>query len=119
MAWEEARPVLLMNSSSDAGGKHEGSGNGFLSLGDGRVKECDGRSRSRLRFYDLQSGVFHGWLPSPGCHPRLKRRLGHNSGSWLKVEIALARGKKIYDKREDIKNREAKRDMGRISKLQL
>ncbi|CAN0360607.1 unnamed protein product, partial [Ectocarpus sp. 8 AP-2014] len=34
----------------------------------------------------------------------------------LKVEIGLALGKNVRDKREDIKAREAKRDIQRISK---
>lgn len=34
----------------------------------------------------------------------------------LKVEIALALGKNVRDKREDIKAREAKRDIQRIAK---
>jgi SsrA-binding protein len=33
-----------------------------------------------------------------------------------KVEIALARGKRKYDKRETIRNREEKRDMERARK---
>ncbi len=32
---------------------------------------------------------------------------------WAKLEIALAKGKKIYDKREDLKTKDAKRDMDR------
>jgi SsrA-binding protein len=32
-----------------------------------------------------------------------------------KLEIALAKGKKIYDKREDIKARDMKRDMARLN----
>jgi SsrA-binding protein len=36
--------------------------------------------------------------------------------SLAKVEIALARGKKLYDKREDIARREAEREMGRALK---
>lgn len=35
---------------------------------------------------------------------------------WAKVDIALARGKKIHDKREDIKQRDAKREMNRAFK---
>ena len=31
----------------------------------------------------------------------------------IKMEIALARGKKLYDKRETIKNRDIERDMKR------
>ena len=34
-------------------------------------------------------------------------------GSYVKVEIALAKGKKLHDKRETAKAREAKRDMDR------
>lgn len=34
-------------------------------------------------------------------------------GGRAKVEIALAKGKKLYDKRESIKNRESKRELGR------
>lgn len=36
--------------------------------------------------------------------------------SKLKVEIALARGKKLYDKRQDLKVKDAKRDMERALK---
>lgn len=37
-------------------------------------------------------------------------------GSWVKVELALARGKKKYDKREDIAERDARREMDRALK---
>lgn len=36
--------------------------------------------------------------------------------SKLKVEIALARGKKLYDKRQDLKEKDAKRDVERALK---
>lgn len=39
-----------------------------------------------------------------------------NDRNRLKVEIALAQGKNVRDKREDIKSREAKRDIQRIAK---
>lgn len=35
---------------------------------------------------------------------------------WMKVEIALARGKKLHDKREAVKERQDKRDMQRAMK---
>lgn len=35
---------------------------------------------------------------------------------WVKVELALARGKKLYDKRQDIAERDARRDMERVRK---
>ena len=37
-------------------------------------------------------------------------------GSIAKVEVALAKGKKLYDKRESIARREAEREMGRVVK---
>ena len=39
-----------------------------------------------------------------------------NSRGLVKVEIASGQGKKLYDKREDIKKRETKRDMDRAVK---
>ncbi len=38
------------------------------------------------------------------------------SGSRVKIEIGLCRGKKIYDKREDMARSDAKRDMERVFK---
>jgi SsrA-binding protein len=35
---------------------------------------------------------------------------------WAKVELALARGKKLYDRREDMAERDAKREMDRARK---
>lgn len=40
----------------------------------------------------------------------------YNKGRNLKLEIAIARGKKQYDKRQDIKKREVKRSMERSLK---
>jgi len=39
-----------------------------------------------------------------------------SESGYAKLEIALAKGKKIYDKREDIKGRDAKRSMDRAMK---
>jgi len=36
-----------------------------------------------------------------------------NKGGWAKLEIAMAKGKKLYDKRDSIKKRELQREMGR------
>jgi len=36
---------------------------------------------------------------------------------FAKLEIALAKGKKLYDKREDLKKKDAKREMERVSKV--
>jgi len=38
-------------------------------------------------------------------------------GSYVKVEIALAKGKKLYDKREDLKKRESQREIQRQGKV--
>jgi len=39
-----------------------------------------------------------------------------NEKGLAKLEIALAKGKKIYDKRDDIKTRDNKRDLDRLNK---
>ncbi len=41
-------------------------------------------------------------------------RLFINERGYAKMEIALARGKKLYDKRESIKQKDLKRDMERL-----
>jgi len=43
-------------------------------------------------------------------------RLFINDRGWAKIEIAVARGKKQYDKREDIKQKDANREMDRAKK---
>jgi len=43
-------------------------------------------------------------------------RLFISERGWAKVKIGLARGKKKYDKREEIKQKDLKRDMERIRK---
>ncbi len=40
----------------------------------------------------------------------------YNKGRYLKLSLALARGKKQFDKREDIKRRDIERDIGRTLK---
>jgi SsrA-binding protein len=40
-----------------------------------------------------------------------------NEKGWAKLSVALARGKKNYDKRETIKDRENKRNLDRIKKI--
>ena len=40
-------------------------------------------------------------------------------GSLVKVSLGLAKGKKLYDKREDIAKRDAKRDAERAIKARL
>ena len=43
-------------------------------------------------------------------------KLYFNTGSKVKLEIGLARGKKLYDKRQDIKERDSKREIQRALK---
>ena len=43
-------------------------------------------------------------------------RLYLNEKGLAKLEIALARGKKLYDKREDLKKKDDTREMARIKK---
>jgi SsrA-binding protein len=43
-------------------------------------------------------------------------RLFVNEKGFAKLDIALAKGKKLYDKRESIKDRDNKRDLDRIKK---
>ncbi len=43
-------------------------------------------------------------------------RLFLTEKGWAKLEIALCKGKKIYDKRETLKDRDNKRDLARIKK---
>ncbi|MFI0430737.1 SsrA-binding protein SmpB [Mariniflexile sp. HMF6888] len=43
-------------------------------------------------------------------------RLFINEKGYAKMEIALAKGKKLYDKRETLKDRDNKRDLDRIKK---
>src|SRR6056297_3077328 len=44
-------------------------------------------------------------------------RLFVNDRGWAKMKIALAKGKKVYDKRQSIKEKDMKRDMERIRKF--
>ncbi|MCB0403113.1 MAG: SsrA-binding protein SmpB [Flavobacteriales bacterium] len=43
-------------------------------------------------------------------------RLFINANGYAKLEIALAKGKKLHDKREDLKSKDAKRSMDRALK---
>jgi len=46
----------------------------------------------------------------------VKYTIYFNKKGWAKVEIAVGQGKKLYDKREDIKKREIKREINRSIK---
>lgn len=46
-------------------------------------------------------------------------RIYMNDRGLIKIEIALAQGKKSYDKRDSIKAKDQKRDMDRMKKIRL
>lgn len=46
-------------------------------------------------------------------------RLYVTERGFAKLEIALAQGKKVYDKRQSIKEKDQKRDLARIKKMRL
>lgn len=43
-------------------------------------------------------------------------RIFINENGWAKVEFSVAKGKKLHDKRQDLRERDDKRDMERIKK---
>jgi len=58
---------------------------------------------------DLEKGIAQKGYTAIPTRAYLKR-------GWLKVEVALARGKKLYDKREAIAKRDAQREVQRALK---
>ncbi len=46
-------------------------------------------------------------------------RMYFNERGFVKIEIALAQGKKAFDKRESIKERDNKREMDKLKKIRL
>ena len=46
-------------------------------------------------------------------------RLYINDHGWAKLDIAIAKGKKAYDKRESLKEKDDRRDMDRVFKAHL
>ena len=55
------------------------------------------------------------WLKDKG-NTIIPTKVFINDKGWAKVEIATARGKKLYDKRDDLKAKDDKRDMDRALK---
>lgn len=43
----------------------------------------------------------------------------YTSGRWLKIEICVCKGKKLYDKRQTIKERQDKRQMNEFKKIRV
>lgn len=43
----------------------------------------------------------------------------YTSGRWLKIELCVCKGKKLYDKRQTIKERQDKRQMNEFKKIRV
>ena len=55
--------------------------------------------------------------PAHQLSPIIPLRLFLNERGLAKLDIALCKGKKLYDKRETIKDRDNKRNLDRIKKI--
>ena len=55
------------------------------------------------------------WLKTKG-NTIIPLKLFLNEKGWLKAEIACAQGKKLHDKRHDLKEKDDKREMARVMK---
>ena len=55
------------------------------------------------------------WLKDKG-NTIVPLKIFINEGGWAKVEIACARGKKLHDKRDDLKAKDDQREMARALK---
>jgi SsrA-binding protein len=71
------------------------------------------RRRRRLLMRAREIAKLHGAITRQGL-TLIPLSLYFNSRGRAKVELALARGKKVHDKRETIKERDWKRDQSRI-----
>jgi SsrA-binding protein len=60
----------------------------------------------------IKSSSIKGWTIVP-------LKVFFKGGTWAKVEIALAKGKKNWDKRQDIKKRDEKRQTDKIIKNRI
>ncbi len=71
------------------------------------------RRRRRLLMRAREIAKLHGAITRQGL-TLIPLSLYFNSKGRAKIELALARGKKVHDKRETIKERDWKREQGRI-----
>ena len=75
----------------------------------------DPRRARKLLLHKREQNKWKGSVEEKGL-TIVPLRLFLSKRGWAKLEIALVRGKKTYDKREDIKKREAKRTLDRLKK---
>ena len=65
--------------------------------------------KRKLLFHRLEIRKFRGKLREKG-QSLIPLKVYFNNRGKVKIELALAKGKKNYDRREDIKKRDMKRD---------
>ena len=65
--------------------------------------------KRKLLFHRLEIRKFYGKLREKG-QSLIPLKVYFNNRGKVKIELALAKGKKNYDRREDIKKRDMKRD---------
>jgi SsrA-binding protein len=73
------------------------------------------RSDRKLLLNKKEIKKLEKWIKTKG-NTIVPLRLFLNDKGWLKVEIALAQGKKLHDKRQDMKEKDDKREMARAMK---
>ncbi|MHC4839253.1 MAG: SsrA-binding protein [Planctomycetota bacterium] len=81
---------------------------GQVSLNEAFIRaRRDGLWLEQAHFGEYAQGNLHNHEP---LRPRLKL---YFKGKWAKVELGLGRGRKLHDKREVVKSREAAREIRR------
>ncbi|MBL6785336.1 MAG: SsrA-binding protein SmpB [Rickettsiales bacterium] len=80
-----------------------------------RITEHTPTRRRKLLLNKREINKILGFLNRSGTSSA-PLKIFQNSRNFLKVEIALVTGKKLHDKREDIKNKEWQRNKARILK---
>lgn len=73
------------------------------------------RSDRKLLLNRKEIKKLEKWVQTKG-NTIVPLRLFLNEKGWLKMEIACAQGKKLHDKRHDLKEKDDKREMARIMK---
>ena len=99
-AMVEGEEVFLVNSNIPAYAK-------------GSWMNHEPRRKRRLLLKKREIAKLHGSITRQGL-TLIPLSLYFNAGGRAKVELALARGKKLHDKRETIKERDWKRDQQRL-----
>ena len=83
----------------------------------GNIFNHEARRTRKLLLHKKQINKLYKQIKEGG-YTIVPTKVYFDQGSKAKVEIALAKGKKLYDKRNDLKEKDAKRDMERAYKNQ-